>query len=71
VVRREVEVIRRRAKNPETFAAGIAAFYDTHGEYVRTAVTPAVAALTGTMAATGLSDAGTPQVASCAWQRGT
>jgi HK97 family phage portal protein len=51
-VRREVEVIRRKAKNPDTVRDAIGAFYATHGDYVRNALRPSVTAFTRTLAAT-------------------
>jgi hypothetical protein len=52
--RREAEVVRRKAKNPgDGLPAAVDAFYDGHGDYVRTALRPALDALAGSLRAVG------------------
>jgi HK97 family phage portal protein len=49
VIRREVEVIRRKAKTPATLREGTEKFYAEHGDYVRTCLLPTLKALHGTI----------------------
>jgi HK97 family phage portal protein len=51
VLRRELEVLRRKLKSPEAFADSVRSFYAEHVEYVRSAVLPSLRALTGTLSA--------------------
>lgn len=53
--RREAEVVRRKAKNPDGLTDAINTFYGTHGEYVRSSIRPAIAALAGTLRAVGFA----------------
>lgn len=55
-VRREVEVIRRKAKNLDKAKDAVVAFYETHGDYVRNSIKPALQAFRRTLDPCGSFD---------------